>query len=182
VAALANTSDLRDWLRINNNNEDSLLDRLITAVSANVESYLNRKILVASYTEWYDGTGTDRLLLTQYPVTAVQSVMMDGVTVSAAADATSTGWSFDDVGIFYQFGKFTRNRQNVKVTYTAGYATAPQDIQQAVLELASMRYRERDRIGHASKSVGGETTAFVTSAMPDSVKVLLNNWRNVTPV
>ena len=41
------------------------------------------------------------------------------------------------------------------------------------------RSKEKDRIGHSSKTVNGETVAFQTSDVPADVKTLMNNWRKV---
>lgn len=182
MAALTTTANLKAWVGLNGSADDAVLDRLVTSISAYVEAYLNRKIASATYTDVLDGTGTNGLMLPRYPVTAVSSVSIGGVLVSAAADDASMGYVWSDIGLDYRGGVFTSGRRNVRVTYTAGYSVTPPEIEQAVLELAALRYRERDRIGHSSKSIGGETVAYVTKALPDSVRLILDNWRNVTPV
>jgi hypothetical protein len=77
---------------------------------------------------------------------------------------------------------FTRRLQNVLVTYTAGFATAPPDIAQAAIELVALRYRERSRIGETSRALtGGETVTYSTRDMSDDVKLLLSQYRVVAP-
>lgn len=61
------------------------------------------------------------------------------------------------------------------------YAYTPYEIEQACIELLSIRYRERTRIGENSKNIGGETVSFNVKDMPDSVKTILNNYRRVVP-
>ena len=57
------------------------------------------------------------------------------------------------------------------VSYTAGYATVPAGVQQAVTELVGEAFRRRDRIGQTSKSLGGqETTSFLAAEMNATVK------------
>jgi len=62
------------------------------------------------------------------------------------------------------------------------YAYTPQEIEQACIEIVSLRYRERSRIGENSKSIGGETVSYTVKDFPDSVKTILNNYRRVISV
>ena len=66
--------------------------------------------------------------------------------------------------------------------YVAGYATIPYDIRQACVELVSIRYKEKDRVGLTSKALAGETTSYNVKDMPDHVKTILKQYRNVVPV
>lgn len=54
--------------------EDARLTTWITQVSAAVELYLGRTIASYAYTEFYDGQGTDQLILKQRPVTAITNI------------------------------------------------------------------------------------------------------------
>jgi hypothetical protein len=51
-----------------------------------------------------------------------------------------------------------------------------------VNELVALRYRERDRIGHRSKSLAGERVTFVTAALPESARAMLAPWQQVAPL
>lgn len=63
------------------------------------------------------------------------------------------------------------------------YSYVPADINQAVIELCSERYKYRDRIGHSSKSLGGqETVSFQANNVPTFIKELLNKYIRVVPV
>ena len=76
---------------------------------------------------------------------------------------------------------FTRGAQNVTVQYTAGFAVTPPEIEQACIALVALRYKERDRIGQASKNVGGETVSFQQKDMPADVATILDQYRNLVP-
>jgi hypothetical protein len=80
---------------------------------------------------------------------------------------TSGVWS-------YQFAAGDTGSQ-IAITY--GYT--PEEIEQAAIELVSLRYRERSRIGENSKSIGGETVSFNVKDFPDSVKTILENYKRV---
>ena len=153
---------------------DALLGRLITAASAWIKSYLNRDILATTYVETLDGTGTTALMVGQYPITALTSLVVDGRDVTADA-------VFSRRMIRLKAGKFYAGVGNVVVNYTAGYAAPPYDLEQACIELVAWRFRERERLGLASKSLqtGGEVESYQTADVPASVKTILNNWRKV---
>lgn len=153
---------------------DALLGRLITAASSWICSYLNRDILATTYVQTLDGNGSASLQVGQYPITALAALTVDGLDMKAYA-------VFNRRMIRLTYGRFTRGVANVHVTYTAGYATVPPDLEQSCIELVAWRFRERERIGLASKSLqtGGEVESYQTTDVPASVKTNLNNWKKV---
>ena len=161
--------------------DDALLQRLITAVSSHVQSWLDRAIASAAYVDTRDGRGGYRVGLTNYPVTAVASVTIDGVSLPASPDGISPRFTFSDSTVFLIGYGFARGTRNVVISYTAGYATTPPDIEQAAIELVALRYRERDRIGLVSKGLAGETTSYVQQDMPAHVSAVLSQYRRVNP-
>lgn len=163
--------------------DDALLARLITAASQFIQSWLNRSIASASYSDTRNGTGGTRLFLRNRPVTAVGAVTVDGVSiVPSDPPPLSAGYLFDDSAVYLVSHCFTRGAQNVVVQYTAGYAATPPEIAQACIALVVLRYKERDRIGQASKNLGGEVVSFQQKDMPADVATVLDQYRNVVPV
>ncbi|MEY2668534.1 MAG: hypothetical protein RJA59_1172, partial [Pseudomonadota bacterium] len=51
---------------------------------------------------------------------------------------------------------------NVSISYRAGYelTAIPSEVRQVVTEVAALMYRERDRVGIQSKTLGGEPVSF----------------------
>ena len=116
----------------------------------------------------------------------VSSVVVDGVTVPASVvtnGVASDGWKvtngsrIDLIGTTYRFsrgagGSMTSGTYygpvippvDVVITYSAGFKVSPwsipQDIEGAVVELAALRWKERERIGQTTKSVSGEVISF----------------------
>ena len=99
--------------------------------------------------------------------------------IGPASDGRATGYRVHGDVVTLADDVFIRGVRNVAIVYRAGYATPPPEITQACIELAALRYRERERIGHASKSVGGETVAFVLDDMPAQTRTLLDRYRRV---
>lgn len=179
--AFATLAQVKEWLGITGAADDALLTRMLDAATASMERYMARTILSASYTETRSGTGGNALTLRNRPISAVSSVTVNG-TAWAASDGRSTGYVFDGETLFAIGNIFARASQNVVVTYTAGYATVPADLEQACIELVGAKYKERDRIGIQSKGLAGESISYIVKEFPDSVMAAMAQYRNVVPV
>ena len=180
---LTTVANLEGWLGLTNVQAPipDQLQRLITAASAGIQSYISRTIRSLSYNETQDGTGGVRLVLRNTPVTAVASVVINGAVIPPSPGYGQTGYIFSDTAIILRGYTFTQDDQNVQISYTAGYASTPGEIEQACLELCAFRWKGRDHIGHASKTINGETVAFIVKDMPDSVKTILTQYNSVVP-
>ena len=121
---------------MNNAPSDTVLRALITRISAHIRAILNRNVLVPrTYVQQFSGQSTRQLVLPEYPLLVLTSLVIDGVTVSIAPqpgpDITSSfGYRFQPwngvppgmPGVLDLTGlSFIRGLQNVVATYTAGY-------------------------------------------------------------
>jgi hypothetical protein len=183
-ADLTTVANLEAWMGLTNVAQPvaDQLQRLITAASLWMQTYISRTIRSQAYTETRDGQGGNRLVLGNEPVTAVSSVMIDGQSIPASPGFGQAGYIFTGTAIILTGYLFNRGDANVKVSYTGGFTSTPLDLEQACLDLASMRWKERDRIGHASKTIGAETVTFITKDMSDFVKTTLAKYDSVIPV
>lgn len=152
---------------------DDLLTRLITAVSVQFTREVGRSLATASATEVYNGHGGQRLTPARWPITAVAALTVDGVAVTARATVTGDGYVIDgQTSVLLVGSYFTEGAQNVSLTYTAGHATIPLDVEQAVIKMVSLQFRDRDRIGQGSRSMAGESVSYADAPV-------LAYWRNV---
>lgn len=195
-------SDVKAWLNVvpGNTANDAVLTRLITAASQAIKTWTSRPLLQATYTETYNGTGINRLTLRNFPVTAVSSLTVDGLTIPPASSPVSFGYLFDEYGIYLVGGDsysgtvpqtpniwagsyFPRDSQNIVVTYTAGYATVPVDVTQACIELVAFKFQQRNHVGVTSRTLtaGGESVVYQSGFMPPEVQALLGVYRKVVP-
>lgn len=191
-ADLTTLADVKAWLQTGQSpfppTDDALLTRLITAASQYIQTWLNRQIAQSDYLEVRDGTGGQRLQFACFPVSAVLSLTIDGIAIPPAPPALpstglTAGYVFSPTQLALRGYHFTRRAQNVIVTYTAGYSTTPPEIAQACIELVALRYRERNRIGEVSRSVGGgETVTYAQKDMSASIATLLQQYRVVAPI
>jgi hypothetical protein len=141
---LTTLANVKAWLSITSTNSDAILGALITAASRAIYANLGRaSLLPRAFVERYDGVTMPnrRLYLRNWPVLSIASLTNNGVTIPPAPavvgsmpqsgyllelwDGTPPGQPQPiDVYGSFQWGSyhFTRGRQNVGVTYTAGYA------------------------------------------------------------
>lgn len=140
---------------------DPILSQLITSSSAWVERRLGQEVLTRTVTETRDGDWTAEIQLQQFPVTAVTSVTVDGEAIPARATVDGEGWVLDGRRICLTGYTFDATYpQNVVIVYTAGYATCPSDLEQAVIEHVALRYRDRRRSGLSAESLSGESATY----------------------
>jgi hypothetical protein len=168
--------------------DDVLLARLITAVSEFIRSYTQVKFDVETYTEPRSGVGWGQSMLVprNQPIISVTSLTIDGHAIPAIPGNVYTvgtpGYIYTADRITLYGYEFTRGKDNIELVYQAGYPTVPYDLAQGAVELVCFKFREKDRIGHKSKSLGGEVVAFIIDEMPASVKSALNKYRRVIPI
>lgn len=174
---LTTLADLKAWLGISNTTDDAQLGRLITAASDFIVQYCSRTFVTTAVTgRKYHGNGNRTLVLRNWPIVSIELLQIDGITIDPSL------YSFYDRAIYLDDGYvFTQGIANITVNYTAGYATVPFGLAQACIELCSLKYRTRERIGHESKSIGGETVTFTVRDLHPEVKKALDQYSDKVP-
>jgi hypothetical protein len=178
-------ANVRAWLNLSTDTADAVLSRLISAVSAFIQGPAGIGYQVASQScaLVLDGHGGDVLTLGgKPPLTAVASLVIDGVAIPQAVLVTDAGYRFSPNSVWVQGYLFTRGRGNVALTCTRGWAATPSDLEQAAIELVAIRYKERDHIGQDSASQQGQNVTFSTRDVPADVKRVLDSYKKVVPV
>lgn len=178
---LTTLNNVKAWLNLTVSTSDALLTRLISAVSAWVQTYIGRQIASQNYTEVRNGSGGEQLFFANYPVTAVSAVTVDGVAIPPQPSFGQAGYSFTGKLLTLTGYKFNRGLANVALTYTAGYAATPLDLEQATIELIALAFKERAHIGEDSAVFQGQTVTF-SKIVPPHTKDVLDKWRRVAPV
>jgi len=137
---LASLPDVKAWLSGSSgigSSDDALLARLITDVSGAITAYLGRPSLTPrAFVERMDGNGKARLFLRHYPVLELSSLIISNVALPPAATPGAGApftrgyllepWDGMPPGrpqaldLFHAL--YRRGRQNVAVSYNAGYA------------------------------------------------------------
>lgn len=181
ATALTTLANVKDWLRIVDTSADATLTRMITAFSNAVANYLNRDLGSQSYTEIYDGTGGTALMLRNYPIISVSSVQVGDTVIPAQPGFNQNGYVAGKNRLLLIGYSFDQGFQNIATTYTAGFATIPTDVEQAIIEWIADRYAARNRIGINSKSLQGENVTYSLKDIPDAAQLALAPYRKVFP-
>lgn len=198
MASIFNSvAKIKTWLNISSATDDVLIEELSEAVDQMFFDELDDNFLSQAYVEKYDGDGQSKLWLRHRPITAVSSLKINEVSVAAAPDSVSSGFLFDKdqlylvqgtriLAVAFQFtDRFLRGQQNISVSYTAGTTAgnAPKSLISAHLRQVSFQYKERERIGVKSKTLGpDQTLTFITDDWAPGVQAVLQKRKNVIPV
>lgn len=166
--ALTNVSDVKESLGIasSDHSKDNLIIRKINQATRAIEAYCGRRFLQTTYTdELYTAPNTNQLVLRNRPI--VGSVSL-GVRDTSLNDddfeAVETSLYFSDAnsGVidlnFRAIGSWGRYR----VTYTAGYATIPEDLAEACATLAAYYVTNASgtQVGLNMKQEGQRSTRY----------------------
>jgi len=176
---LTTLDQVKEYLRLPESDHDVLLARLITAASEWFRSQTDRKILASACTETWSGDGGTVRYLPEYPVTAIASLTVDGSAI--AARTTGNGYVLDqDTGRVSLVGyTFTKGSLNCTATYTGGFAVAPPDVVQAVLEMVALRFKDRDHIGQSSAVLNGESHVFLGGGNLPHIQSVVDSYRRL---
>jgi hypothetical protein len=178
MADLTTTAHVKEYLDIESGDTafDSLIERLVTASSRQIEAYCNRRFANEDFTETYDGAASDILFLDHTPIVSVSSLSIDDEEVGA-----------EDYKVYDDYVRlasrlFTPGKRNVSIAYTAGYydpgtETAPADVEDACIQLVAFKFTVRGADGLSERRVNQNADSFAGAAIPLSVAIILDKYR-----
>ncbi|MEU3600885.1 hypothetical protein ABZ714_19500 [Streptomyces sp. NPDC006798] len=110
---------------------------------------------------YQSGTGTDRLILPRWPVTAVVSVTVDGDVLVHGRHADYT-WSA--AGVLTRIGAhWPAHDRAVEAVVTAGFTTLPPGLKRIGLRLAAAAWANPEML--ASETLGDHARSFSAEAL-----------------
>jgi hypothetical protein len=125
---------VKAFLVVTTSNQDALISRLISRESRLIEEWCGRSSFspVTRTAQRINGSGSSMLPLPDAPILSVSVLSDCGTQIPVSASAGSYGYTFDESRLYLNGGVFSRGRQNITCTYTAGYqasetATIPSD-------------------------------------------------------
>jgi len=142
--------DYKPYLGIDDYDLDDKLESFAEEAEATVKDYLNRDLTSGTYTEYFDGNGTNQLILGQFPITSVTSISVwDDADEEWDALVEDTDYERlvikeGDYCIYLDDYVFEKGTHNYKVVYVAGYETAsiPYKIKLACKKIMKLLYDE----------------------------------------
>ena len=141
-------AEAKNYLRINNTQDDDYITDLIINARKECERFLNSDIL-AKQRSIYFADLDDAINLPYAPIATVDTVVVDGVTLSSPDDFEVLGLDNPLVRITSGLSAFSRggtrsinSAEKVQITYTTGGLPFP-DIRQGVLANVAWKYYGR---------------------------------------
>lgn len=202
--ALITTSEAKSMIpMLSGSGDDSLISTLITVTDRMIAQHLGYPPATAgsastaestSYTLYLDGPGGRELTIPIWPVTSITSIYDSVDRRYAAADlVASTDYTLVEgqnglVELDWdaQHGTFSEARRSIKVTFTAGWATVPEDIKHAAKLTVRHLWGHRQTAGKTTEGINGLNTSYVDpTSLPKEAKDILAPYRlpgTVVPV
>lgn len=132
-------------------NEQALVELFAKAATGQIQNYCDRLLLMGTYTEVWDGQGSDLILPKEFPIVSVASIKFasDGGFSGAIALQPQT-YSVTEECISLRGGVLTPNGVGqLQVIYDAGYATIPMDLQLACVRQIQYMWGQTGKQGGA---------------------------------
>ncbi len=186
---LISLTDLKVFLEKTDTAHDSLLGIIIDRVSAAIEKYLNRNLLKAARTSYFDA-GKRYYYLPAYPID--ESATLTVTHVSTVKTKNTDYFVRADDGLI-EFQKSSipsyTDPKELIITWTGGYVNSgeastecldvPADIQDAASRQCSYNFRRRKDIGISSVSMpdGSISKNPIDKFLLPEVRDLLKNYR-----
>lgn len=147
--AITTVALVKSFLHKTDATDDTLLGSIVDWVIGWVENtFCNRTFDSTVYTaQKYDGDGSRSLILRQYPIISIAQIDIDGSTLDSTAYYDPTNYAdgiYADLGIVKRvdYGIWIKGFQHIEVTYTAGYATIPEDLELCATKIAADIFNE----------------------------------------
>ncbi len=139
--ALTSVADVKELLGITGSIQDNLITRNINYATKIILNYCGvTSFNSTAYVEYYDGIGGNELVLRNKPVIDMTSVeWRDEAGNNASFELLDTEDFFvdEEAGIIKSLIGLGGTYHNWKITYTAGYATIPDDLAEACARMAA---------------------------------------------
>ncbi len=169
-----------------NDADDQLRDLILTASAqmARIVTYDLQPVVITN--ERYDGDDTARLDLRRLPVNSVTAMSIDGQPVDVSTVLVYDDYiAFDDGNGAYNprlraSGQiFAAGRQNVVVSYTAGFTSVPADLARACMLQVSFLKNTLGRQGllSDSNSITNSTTQYAQLPVAPMARIAANRYR-----
>ena len=176
--ALTTLAKVKQHLGITSSDDDALLTDLINSITAYIENACGgRRFKETTYTnELYDGDDFDNwLYLKQYPITGLTKVEYNnGTTDNPDWKENTEGKDYEkyfERGALYLSTKY-EGKRNYRITYKAGYAEIPDDLEILANKLVGKIYDKRKSEGKSSVSLAGASITWANFTKEEDFDVI----------
>ena len=192
--AFCTATQIKAYLNISGSDDDTLFAALAGRATEAVQKYCGRDFTSTTYTEYYDGGGFSKLVLDHRPIVSVASVYDDRDRAWAVSSliAATDYLTRDNAGIVEWLSSssafpstsayFADGQLNVKITYTAGYASIPDAVVQASIMLVAVLYHRGQQGADGIKTegeAGKYTVTYAQGLITPEIAALLEPYKEV---
>lgn len=187
--------DVREYEGITSHGDNELLTRIIERVTSRFERFCDRQFADRAYSYLtdpdnakLDGLNNPNqrqiIALRQYPIISVTTVRINEVAYTESTSIYNSGWFIysKEAGLLGLRGyEWLQGAQNIELVYTAGYATIPEDLQEACIKQVLWHYKQgkgAHLLGVSGKSLAdGSVNLYATNALLPEVKEVLMRYK-----
>lgn len=180
---------VKEHLDINVTNFDDVIDTVVSGVNQALENYIGTTFTNTTYTdEEYDMVSSSRILVLRHrPVITFTRLQYK----NDPSDFEDTDWtSFDashyvvdlDTGVITKNTEFNKGKRKYLATYSAGYASIPDDITLAATKLAAALVESRKGAGVVSETLGQYSRTFAQDRATWKnldIEWIINKYKNL---
>lgn len=124
--------EAKDYLRISNDAENSLIQELITSARQRLEKFTNLSFGVKTLKCRWD-----------YVNGWVEIPYQPNAVISACVNDANVALTYETKGLEYKY-LYCNNATGVTITYTSGFTTLPKALKEAILKEVSTSYENRE--------------------------------------
>jgi len=179
-------ADLKEHLDIpsTDTSKDSFLTNILNAAFAMACNYIGRDLNALDYTEYYNGDGSQFLLLKKFPVNSIASIYDDIDRTFATESLIDSQDYFLDantgmVTLFQEAAAFSVGFGNIKITYNAGYTSIPYDAQRGLILLAAWLAQRAGSEGMVAQTLGGKSEQYNDNIIPLYIRQCFISYREL---
>lgn len=178
IGNLTTLDAVKAFLSLTSTEDDALLESLITRLSMWAQRVrMQRVIAVSSYSKQLMGTGQRVYVFNEWPVLSITSIVIGTRTLLPTVD-----YWHDDTTVYLEGGIAFPVGVRCVLTWSAGFATVPPELEQATIQLVAYEYRGKSRIGVSTQTLAGsETVSYITAPANKSALDALDAYRKVMP-
>lgn len=177
--SLVSLADYKTYKKLTKTDSDAELEMLVVSTSALVKNYIGHSLIDYYSTPlvqvFNTSPQTSVLQLTEWPIKDVILVeYRDKYTETySILDPTEYYLNTATDSVYIQKGYWPAGLGSVKITYTAGYPTTPEDIKLAILDLIHHYHKEEYKEG---KSLGNASINNTPSGASSAIRATNQAW------
>ena len=190
-------TDVKLFLGITGTSEDVLLNSLIPAVSATINTICGRALELGTYAETFDVPDSiqDSLMPLNYPILSVVAITDNGTALTVGTEVViertkmlvlllGAGGAIRARGdILVQSGPFfTSGRQTIQMTYSAGHEPIPKDLKLLTNKVIGGVFNSKDQGNFKSERIGDYSYTVLSNMLVGDpiLEQVLKNYKRVS--